>query len=220
MELSSLSVDGGDRRPWELTRRWPYPTPKETIEAPTSEVELRGRGLEVRRENLKLPRMEAIGSWREFFGAAAGASAALAGLIFVALSVNVGHILKRKHLPPRAAAAVGFLILVLTVSLSALAPLPQRWFGGEVLVLTLPALGLLIWSGIEETQASRAEGRSFAEGLMGASGRLVQLAIIAIGGGLFLLGQSSGAMWLAGGAILIIVLAVAEAWVLLVEILR
>ena len=44
--------------------------------------------------------------WTTFFVAASGASAALAGLVFVALSVNISHIIKAPHLPPRAAATI------------------------------------------------------------------------------------------------------------------
>ena len=50
--------------------------------------------------------MTNVAAWRDFFTACAGASAALAGLIFVALSVNIGEILKFEHLPARAAAAI------------------------------------------------------------------------------------------------------------------
>src|SRR5215469_10848812 len=164
--------------------------------------------------------MEAGGGWKEFFSAAAGASAALAGLIFVALSANIARILKDRHLPARAATAVGMLILILTVSLAALAPQPPRWLGGEVLTLTLLALGLHIWSAVEDAAAAKAEGWSVGAGLIGAAPRLAQLATIVAGGGLLLLGHVAGYYWLAGGATLIVIFAVADAWVLLVEVLR
>ena len=47
--------------------------------------------------------------WTNFFIAAAGASASLAGLVFVALSVNINRILEYPQLPSRAAATIGTL---------------------------------------------------------------------------------------------------------------
>ena len=51
--------------------------------------------------------------WSEFAAAAAGAAAALAGLVMVAISVNIREILTLPGLPARAAAAVGSLVRVL-----------------------------------------------------------------------------------------------------------
>jgi hypothetical protein len=60
-----------------------------------------------------------------FFIAAAGASPALAGLVIVAVSVNINSILKFSHLPARAGAAIGSLILILVASMAALVPPPD-----------------------------------------------------------------------------------------------
>ena len=51
------------------------------------------------------------------FIAAAGASAALAGLVFVAVSINIERILKFEELPPRAEMTLLLLITVLLVSI-------------------------------------------------------------------------------------------------------
>jgi presenilin-like A22 family membrane protease len=50
--------------------------------------------------------------WTNFFLSAAGASAALAGLVLVAISVNISRLLQFSHLPARAGATIGRLILV------------------------------------------------------------------------------------------------------------
>ena len=54
--------------------------------------------------------------WESLFVAEAGASAALAGLLFVALSINLERILKGSGLPGRAGEAIVLLLTVLVVS--------------------------------------------------------------------------------------------------------
>jgi hypothetical protein len=53
----------------------------------------------------------------ELFVATAGASAALAGLVFVAVSINVDRILKFEGLPERALETVLMLLSVVLVSI-------------------------------------------------------------------------------------------------------
>src|ERR1700753_2057839 len=103
--------------------------------------------------------MTSIAAWRDFFTACAGASAALAGLIFVALSVNITRILQYEHLPSRAAAAMGSLMLILTESLALQAPQPIPWLGGEVIALTAGAWWLQIVSAGNSRRAVQAHGR-------------------------------------------------------------
>jgi hypothetical protein len=54
--------------------------------------------------------------WESLFLAEAGASAALAGLLFVALSINLERILKGAGLPGRAGEAIVLLLTALVVS--------------------------------------------------------------------------------------------------------
>lgn len=76
-----------------------------------------------------------MNGWANFFIAAAGASASLAGLIFVALSVNIDRILKVSHLPARAGATIGNLILILICSVAVLIPQPVLALGIACLFL-------------------------------------------------------------------------------------
>jgi len=60
--------------------------------------------------------------WSELFVASAGASAALAGLVFVAVSINVERILQFRGLPERAPVTVLLLLSVVLVSIMGLVP--------------------------------------------------------------------------------------------------
>ena len=164
--------------------------------------------------------MHGAADWRDFFGACAGASAALAGLIFVALSVNIARILEFEHLPARAAAAMGALMLILTASLATLAPQPSWALGVEVMVLTVLAWLMQVGSARDSSKASLKYGRPPREHVSEIVLGQVQMAPFAIGAGLLIAGYDVGFYCLAGGAVAIFILAVVNAWVLLVEILR
>jgi modulator of FtsH protease len=80
--------------------------------------------------------------WGELFLAEAGASAALAGLLFVAVSINLERIISIRSLPGAALATIVLLVAVLMVSTFALVPEQPRWvLGSEVLVV-----GIVAWS--------------------------------------------------------------------------
>ena len=60
--------------------------------------------------------------WTDLFVAAAGAGAALAGLVFVAVSINIDRILSLEGVPERALATVLTLLMVVCVSIVGLIP--------------------------------------------------------------------------------------------------
>lgn len=83
-------------------------------------------------------------AWSDFFVAETGASAALAGLLFVAISVNLARILDVPGLPERAGMVLVVLIQVLLISTCLLVPgQPVGLAGAEVLVI-----GALAWAAI------------------------------------------------------------------------
>ena len=82
-----------------------------------------------------------VSDWGELFVASAGASAALAGLVFVAISINVERILELEGVPELGMITVLLLIGVLVVSMFGLIPdQSERAFGIEVLAQSV------VWS--------------------------------------------------------------------------
>jgi hypothetical protein len=156
--------------------------------------------------------------WTDFFVAGAGASAALAGLVFVAVSINVDRILTFRELPERALATVLLLLSVVLVSLIGLIPGQSRpALAGELLGVGL-VFTVVILRLTSRSMGSRERARvyAFAQWLLVGLGTLpVVLGAVSLfaeaGGGLY---------WVAAGILLATTGAVANAWVLLVEILR
>lgn len=158
------------------------------------------------------------GEWTDFFVAAAGASAALAGLVFVAVSINVERILQFRGLPERALATVLLLLSVVLLALICLIPGQSREaLAAELFVVSLVFAGTIL----RLTSPARTDhDRSLAH--IASHWLLVALGTIPfVVGAVSLFVESGGGLyWVAAGVVLATAGAVANAWVLLVEILR
>lgn len=154
--------------------------------------------------------------WTDFFVAAAGASAALAGLVFVAVSINIDRILKMQGVPERALETVLTLLGVVLVSLVMLMP----GVGIETLGVLLLLLSLTLIAVAFQINGST---RAPADGEPHASRHLLRAmaTVPVLAGALSLLTETGGGLYWIGAAVLLGTLAaVINAWVLLVEILR
>jgi hypothetical protein len=157
------------------------------------------------------------GDWTDLFVASAGASAALTGLLFVAVSVNIQDILKNPGLPARALQTLLLLLGAVVVSLVGLIPgQGTTALGIELLVL---GLGFGIWIFVLAAR-SIPEVREYIHPVF-------HVAIVAPGtvplvlGGASILAQAGGGLyWIIGGIVGALLGASINAWVLLVEILR
>ncbi len=160
-----------------------------------------------------------ISGWNNLFVAAAGASAALAGLVFVAVSINIERILQYRGLPERALVTLLLLVGALVVSLICLVPdaEPER-LGALMLIQSVAWISVLGFFTL----------RSFLRGDDGSGSHYVsRVGLPSLGAGPWLIGAVAllagsvdGMAWVAGGVIGAIVAASLNAWVLLVEILR
>lgn len=157
--------------------------------------------------------------WHDLFVASAGASAALAGLVFVAVSINIERILEFPGLPERALETLLFLVSVLLVSLIGLVPEQGHVaFGLELLVVALTIDAIVL----RQPTTQVGEGEVMLRSWRAARWTLRALATVPflIGAVSILAEQGGGLYWVFAGIVLAIVASVANAWVLLVEILR
>jgi hypothetical protein len=158
-----------------------------------------------------------VGDWTDLFVASAGASAALTGLLFVAVSVNIEDILKNPGLPARALQTLLLLLGAVVVSLVGLIPGQSTTaLGIELLAL---GLGFGIWVFVLAAR-SIPEVREYIH-------PAYHLAIVVPGtvpfviGGASVLAQGGGGLyWTIGGIVGALLGASINAWVLLVEIRR
>jgi len=160
----------------------------------------------------------AVEGWNEFFVAEAGAAAALAGLLFVAMSINVKEIVSYAWLPARAIATVVLLVgALLAASVALLPDLSDANLGLALLVVTgvvwvVPLYLRLRWWG----RSSHAPEPRWLPLLLDQAATLPGL----VGAVVVTAGNTDGLYLLAVGILVSFVVAVVNAWVLLVEILR
>jgi len=160
-----------------------------------------------------------VGSWEGFFAAQVGASAALAGLVFVGISINLSKIMSFPGLPGRAAEALVMLSLVLFTASLALVPGQSRLLLGlEVFII-----GLTVWA-ISSNILHKSGDLLKSEHRNSFVARMVlcEIAVLPylIAGIALLAGYQGGLYWLVPGMLACYLVALIGAWVLLIEINR
>jgi modulator of FtsH protease len=156
-------------------------------------------------------------AWHDFFVGSMGASAALTGLLFVAISINLQQILKYPNLPGRAAGSLGVLVSALVVAGFGLAPGQSLVaLGTEIAVVG----GIVVVQAVWVSVRNRTVGDEF-------SWRIERMVTLVLPGALFLAGGLSiaaggggGLYWVLAATVLAFVVSAINAWVLLVEVLR
>jgi len=161
----------------------------------------------------------AAGHWTDFGTATAGATAALAGLLVVAISINLERILQFPTLPHRALQTLILFALPLVTSLLLIVPgQPEAALGCEFLAIGLAAGAFMLVTDARvptnewETKATRLFARILPP--------LVSCGCLAVAGGTLLAKGGGGLYWLVPAVLAAIIFGLVNTWVLLVEILR
>lgn len=160
-----------------------------------------------------------MNAWENFFVGELGASAALTGLVFVGVSINLTKIMDSSNLINRALEALVALVVVLFISSLLLIPGQVSLASGiEVLLL-----GLLDWMAMLYLQLHTL--RRVEPQYRGAFARIIvpsQMAALCfvIAGVVLLIFGMGGLYWIVAATLLSFLAAFIDAWVLLIEINR
>ena len=171
--------------------------------------------------------------WRDFFVMAGGAAAALAGLLFVAISINISQILRFAALPVRASETLTALLAMLLVSVFGLVPnQPPELLAVELISISALQLVVIVRGGLRLRESGRALPSSSSQSPGNeestprnhhVTGMLLTVAVAvpwAVAGVTLLVGVGGGLYWVVPAFVIGFATAVANGWVLLVEILR
>ena len=156
-----------------------------------------------------------IESWSGFLSICASVSATLTGLIFVAVSINLGRILEFPGLPDRAAESILHLFGALILALVALVPGQSNAVLGGELVL----IGIVLWI-LETLLQYRSIKRPWERPVLSIALAHISLMSFCFGGVSLMIRSLGGLYWPVPGMIFSMTIGVSSAWVLLVEILR
>lgn len=155
--------------------------------------------------------------WHELFIMTGGATAALAGLVFVAVSLNHEDILKIPALPALAARTLSILIALMLFCVVGLVPGQSRiMFGIEILVI---AVGLAVI--VLGTTFRNLAGSHLVRWRLSLIGYSLVASIPGVVAGVsIIVGSGGGLYWLLAEFFTGIVVSVYYGWILLIEIRR
>ena len=160
-----------------------------------------------------------MSGWDNFFIAQVGASAALAGLVFVGVSINLTKIVAAPRLVDYALEALVVLLEVLVVSSLLLVPgQTSALLGSEVLIA---GLGAWLLVSVRQGHNVRSMERQYRRAYLAtaALGQAATLPFLLVG--LALIARGAGGLyWIIPGVVCSFLDAFYLAWILLIEINR
>ena len=159
-----------------------------------------------------------VAQWETFFLGMVGATAALTGLLFVAIASNVERLLESRGLTDRAAETLAALLFLLAISALALAPQPNWVLGIEV---AATAIALQVVMVFVQLRGLREYPDVPVHWYVSRIAPTTVATVPAFVAGVSLIaGTGGGFYWLAAATMLGIAGVAYGAWVLMIEILR
>ena len=157
--------------------------------------------------------------WSGFGEAVATAAAALAGLLFIAVSINLKQILEFPSLPTRAAQTLIMFVTPLIAALLVITPGQARIaLAAEFLATGLVVGGLQLYL---DLTSQRGDEATLWRRMVGAVfPAVVSCGCLVIAGATLAAQAGGGLYWLVPSVLAAIIFGLVNVWVLLVEILR
>lgn len=157
-----------------------------------------------------------VAAWSDFAQTVSGGAAALAGLLFVGLSLNLSDVLRHPGVPARAAATLSLTIAILLVTVFLATPGQTP----AVLGAEIGALGAAMTAGSVWAGRHQGRGRSTVFRVYTLAFLLVPSLLFVVAGVSVAAQSGGGLYWMTAGVVAAFVSASANSWVLLVEIKR
>ncbi len=158
-------------------------------------------------------------AWQALFGTVGAASAALTGLLFVGLSINLERVVGTPEHLARAREILGQLLSLLVLSIILLIPGQNRLvLGAELILLGAILAGVSMCLHGQTLKRIRPERRA----RWGARVAIFHVGTLAIpiAGGSLILGQYGGVFWLVITVLIYLLWSSINAWTLVVHAVR
>ena len=156
--------------------------------------------------------MTVPGDWQDFAEVIGGASGALTGLLFVAVSVNASRIAEHQGLRASAAQTLVLFITPLMVAAALLAPGQPDWvFGAELIAIGLISSAVLLHLG-HRKQTLDDDERSLVEIFNRRTPNVLVMLLFVAAGTVLACGSDAGLYLLLPAALVAFVSGVVNAW--------
>ncbi|MGD0830225.1 MAG: hypothetical protein ABR907_04730 [Terracidiphilus sp.] len=157
-----------------------------------------------------------IDQWHDFFVMVGGGAAALAGLVFIAMSINLSIITRDATHKNRAIATLtGFTAVFMICAFALIGNQSYQWIGAEWLVVTLVPTITYIRVYVQATKKGRSSvGLSIGRFILGTSCYIAQIA----GSVLLISGYIAGLYMASAALVLSFAFFISAAWLLIVGV--
>jgi len=157
-------------------------------------------------------------TWAAFLTAVVGAGAGLAGLIFVALSINLDRLAARPKLAARAGETLAVLLLAVIGSALGLMPVGRISFGIVLLAVATPIC--VVTLNLQLRQGPDSPDHPYWWFLSRIAVTQCAVLPLMLAGLSMTIGTGGGLFWLGAGVLVAFAGSVYNGWILLVEVVR